>query len=65
MEEFLNQIRERYQALSEEEKDVVRAMMGTEYGRVLTKIFGPEFMSQIRLREPTSVVQQRRGLATR
>jgi|DEB0MinimDraft_10_1074344.scaffolds.fasta_scaffold123518_2 hypothetical protein len=65
MEEFFNQIRERYIALSDEEKDTIRAMAGTEQGRVLSKVLGPELMSQIRLRRPTTQVQQRRGLATR
>ena len=41
MEEFFNQLRERYLALSEEEKDVIRSLMGTEQGRVLGKILGP------------------------
>lgn len=65
MEEFFNQIRERYMALSEEEKDSIRAMAGTEQGRILSKVLGPELMAQIRLRRPASAVQQRRGLATR
>ncbi len=38
MEEFFNQLRERYLALPEEEKDVIRSLMGTEQGRVLGKI---------------------------
>lgn len=52
-------------ALSEEEKDSIRAMAGTEQGRILSKVLGPELMAQIRLRRPASAVQQRRGLATR
>jgi len=65
MEEFFNQLRERYLALPEEEKDVIRSLMGTEQGRVLGKILGPEIAGQINLRRPEQVVPQRRGLGTR
>ena len=65
MEEFFNQLRERYLALSEEEKDVIRSLMGTEQGIVLSKILGPEISGQINLRRPEQVVPQRRGLGTR
>jgi len=64
MEEFFNQIRERYLALSDEEKDIIRGMVGTAEGRVLSKILGPELMAQINLRSPSGATQ-RRGLATR
>lgn len=65
MEELLKLIRERYQALSEDDKDTIRALMGTEYARVLTKIFGTDLISQIRLRKPTSTGRRKRGLGTR
>ena len=65
MEEFFNQLRERYLALSEEEKDVIRSLMGTELGRVLGKILGPEISSQINLRRPAQPAPQRRGLGMR
>ena len=65
MEEFFNQLRERYLALPEEEKDIIRSLMGTEQGRVLAKILGPEVAGQIKLRRPAEPVQQRRGLGMR
>ena len=65
MEEFFNQLRERYLALPEEEKDVIRSLMGTEQGRVLGKILGPEISSQINLRSPAQPAPQRRGLGMR
>ena len=65
MEEFFNQLRERYLALPEEEKDVIRSLMGTEQGRVLAKILGPEVAGQINLRRLAEPVQQRRGLGMR
>ena len=64
MEEFFNQLRERYLALPEEEKDVIRSLMGTEQGRVLAKVLGADLVSQINLRKPTGSVKKR-GLATR
>lgn len=65
MEEFFNQIRDRYLSLSDEEKDIIRGMTGTEEGRILAKVLGPELMSQIRLRKPSAPVTKKRGLAAR
>ena len=65
MEEFFNQLRERYLALPEEEKDVIRSLMGTEQGRVLAKILGPEVAGQINLRRTAQPAPQRRGLGMR
>ena len=64
MEEFFNQLRERYLALPEEEKDVIRSLMGTE-GRVLAKILGFQVAGQINLRRPAQPTPQRRGLGMR
>ena len=64
MEELFNQIKERYLALSEDDKIVIRSLMGTEQGRVLAKVLGADLVSQINLRKPTSSVKKR-GLATR
>ena len=65
MEEFFNQLRERYLALPEEEKDIIRSLMGTEQGRVLAKILDPEVAGQINLRRPAEPAPQRRGLGMR
>tara|TARA_R110000796_G_scaffold153239_2_gene269739 strand:- start:10 stop:204 length:195 start_codon:yes stop_codon:yes gene_type:complete len=64
MEEFFQQIRERFTSLKDEEKDIIRGLVGTAEGRVLSKILGPELMSQINLRAPTGA-KTKRGLGTR
>lgn len=64
MEEFLVNVKARYASLTEEEKDIIRSLTGTSQGKVLAKVLGPEVMSQINLRRPTSSVRKR-GLATR
>ena len=64
MEEFFQQIRERFNALEEEEKNLIRGLVGTPEGRVLAKILGPDLMAQINLRAPTGAVL-RRGLGSR
>ena len=56
-------IRERYMSLSEEEKDDIRRLMGTQEGRVLAKLLGPDLMQQIRLK-PLGA-SRKRGLAAR
>ena len=50
--------------LSEDDKNVIRSLMGTEQGRVLAKVLGADLISQINLRKPTGSVKKR-GLATR
>jgi len=64
MDELLALIRERYMSLSEEEKDDIRRLMGTQEGRVLAKLLGPDLMQQIRLRPPQGA-SRKRGLAAR
>ena len=64
MEEFFQQIRERFNSLVDEEKNLIRGLVGTPEGRVLAKILGPELMAQINLRAPTASVS-RRGLGSR
>lgn len=64
MEEFFEQIRERFRSLDDEEKNLIRGLVGTAEGRVLAKVLGPELMAQIRLRTPTGVTP-RRGLGAR
>ena len=63
MDELLALIRERYMSLYEEEKDDIRRM-GTQEGRVLAKLLGPDLMQQIRLKPPQGD-SRKRGLATR
>tara|TARA_Y100000356_G_C11038226_1_gene172048 strand:+ start:192 stop:350 length:159 start_codon:yes stop_codon:yes gene_type:complete len=51
-------------SLSEEEKDDIRRLMGTQEGRVLAKLLGPDLMQQIRLKPPQGA-SRKRGLAAR
>lgn len=64
MEEFFQQIRDRFRSLDEDEKDIIRGLVGTPEGRVLAKVLGPELMAQIRLKTPTGSTP-RRGLGAR
>ena len=64
MKEFFEQIRDRFRLLDDDEKNLMRGLVGTPEGRVLSKILGPELMSQINLRAPTSK-KSKRGLASR
>lgn len=64
MEEFFEQIRDRFRSLDDEEKNLIRGLVGTPEGRVLAKVLGPALMAQIKLRAPTGSTP-RRGLGAR
>ncbi len=64
--EYLSQVGMRYTKLSEDEKDLVRSMRGTQQGLVLGKLLGSD-MALAELgtkRKPTASVKKR-GLGTR
>jgi hypothetical protein len=50
-EEFYNELQvgliQRFQTLSEEEKDIVRKNVDSEYGHIMEKILGNEILSGI------------------
>ena len=56
----------RYNKLSEDEKDMLRAMRGTQQGLVLSKVLGNELAlaDMGKKRKPTAT-PKKRGLATR
>ena len=64
--EYLSSVNQRYRTLSEDEKDMLRAMRGTQQGLVLSKVLGNELAlaDMGRKRTPTAA-PKRRGLATR
>jgi len=64
MEEFFEQIRDRFRSLDDDEKNLIRGLVGIPEGRVLSKILGPQLMAQINLRAPVGK-KARRGLAAR
>jgi hypothetical protein len=64
--EYLSQVGMRYNKLSEDEKDVLRAMRGTEQGLVLGKILGNELASaDLGVRQKSTAQPKKRGLGTR
>lgn len=51
MEEYIQQVSERYLGLPEESKDILRSIKGTPVGDVLAEVLGPEvggLMEQLR-----------------
>ena len=40
--QFMTEVANRYDELSEEERDVIRSLRGTEQGMVMAKVLGPE-----------------------
>jgi hypothetical protein len=64
--EYLSQVGMRYNKLSEDEKDVLRAMRGTEQGLLLGKILGNELASaDLGVRQKPTAQPKKRGLGTR
>jgi len=64
--EYLSSVNQRYSKLSEDEKDVIRSMRGTQEGLVLSKVLGTELaLAELgRTVKPTANVKKR-GLGTR
>jgi len=64
--EYLSSVNQRYNKLSEDEKDVIRSMRGTQEGLVLSKVLGTELaLAELgRTVKPTANVKKR-GLGTR
>lgn len=66
VEELKVEIVDRYAALSDEEKDVIGSMVGTQELRVIGKILGPEISNIANLSQLKTVTKpKKRGLATR
>lgn len=64
--EYLSQVGMRYNKLSEDEKDVVRSMRGTQQGLVLSKILGADMaLADLGRKSQTVPKPKRRGLGTR
>jgi len=66
VEELKQEIVDRYVALSDEEKDVIGSMVGTQELRVLGKLLGPELRGIANLKDLKVVGKpKKRGLGTR
>lgn len=65
-QQYLGEVSTRYRALSDDEKDVVRAIRGTQQGLVLSKILGNELaLADLGVKRTPTAMPKRRGLATR
>ena len=63
---YLAQVGARYNKLSEDEKDIVRAMRGTQQGLVLSKVLGNELaLADLGVKRTPTARPKRRGLGTR
>jgi hypothetical protein len=66
VEELKQEMVDRYDALSNDEKDVIGSMVGTQELRVLGKVLGPEISNVANLSAlKTTVKPRKRGLGTR
>lgn len=66
VEELKQEMVDRYDALSNDEKDVIGSMVGTQELRVLGKVLGPEISNIANLSAlKTTVKPRKRGLGTR
>jgi hypothetical protein len=64
--EYLSSVNQRYNKLSEDEKDMLRAMRGTQQGLVLSKVLGNELaLADMGRKKTPTAAPKRRGLATR
>jgi len=66
VEELKQEMVDRYDALSNDEKDVIGSMVGTQELRVLGKVLGPEISNIANLSAlKTTAKPRKRGLGTR
>ena len=66
VEELKQEIADRYMELSNEEKDIIGGMVGTQEMRVLGKVLGPELRGIANFNDLKVVGKpKKRGLATR
>ncbi len=65
-QQYLGEVSTRYREFSDDEKDTVRAMRGTQQGLVLSKILGNELaLADLGVKRTPTAMPKRRGLATR
>tara|TARA_R100000908_G_C3644385_1_gene79098 strand:+ start:323 stop:526 length:204 start_codon:yes stop_codon:yes gene_type:complete len=63
--EYAETVANRFNKLQEDDKDVIRSLVGTSQGRILGKVLGPEIMTNVNLGKAKKPVVKKRGLATR
>lgn len=66
VEELKQEMIERYNSLSDDEKDIIGSMVGTQEFRVLGKVLGPELSRIADFKSiQTAAKPRKRGLGTR
>ena len=63
--QFMSEVRDRYNNLSNDEKDVIRLMRGTQQGLVLSKVLGADFALADLGPKSKTVPRPKSGLGTR
>lgn len=64
--QYLQEVGSRYNQLSEDEKDVIRSMRGTQQGLVLSKVLGNEMaLANLGRKRAPTAKPKKRGLGTR
>lgn len=64
--EYLNSVSMRYNKLTDDEKDVIRSMRGTQQGLVISKVLGTDFaLADLGPKSKPMARPKKRGLATR
>lgn len=65
--QYITEVAGRFNELSEEERDVLRSLRGTQEGLVMAKVLGPDMASVDlgRTSKPVAAKPKRRGLGLR
>lgn len=65
--QYMSEVAGRFSKLSEEERDVIRSLRGTQQGLVMAKVLGPDMASVDlgRASKPVATKPKKRGLGTR
>lgn len=65
-QQYLGEVSTRYRDLPDDEKDVLRAIRGTQQGNILSKVLGTELaLAELGPKRVPTAMPKRRGLATR
>jgi len=65
-QQYLGEVSTRYRDLSDDEKDMLRAIRGTQQGNVLSKVLGTELaLAELGPKRVPTAMPKKRGLATR
>jgi hypothetical protein len=68
LDEYKNVVAQRYAALSDDDKEIIRRFRGSEAGIIIGKVLGPEMqgmLSQLAAPNTSTFVRSRKGLGVR